>query len=94
MKSDLNVLPEYQQRLVKRAQRSISTGSIPTDVVEELIDALVTVWQWQREKDEDCRKQILDLEDAVVRLGGGSGADRRRDREPPQRFQQGGWVDA
>ena len=31
---------EAHERLIKRAERSVSIGSIPLDVVEALIDAL------------------------------------------------------
>jgi hypothetical protein len=36
-----NIRPQWE-RLLKRAQRSISTGSIPVDVVEELIAVVVS----------------------------------------------------
>ena len=59
------------ERALKRAQRSIVTGSIPVDVVEELIAIIVT--QHEQEREADRRKR--ELERRIVMLGGGF--DRR-----------------
>ena len=59
------------ERVLKRAQRSIVTGSIPVDVVEELIAIIVT--QHENAVAEQGRKR--ELERRIVILGGGF--DRR-----------------
>jgi hypothetical protein len=59
------------ERTIKRAQRSISIGSIPVDVVEELIAMVVT--QHEAASEQDRRKR--ELERRIVMLGGGF--DRR-----------------
>jgi len=63
---------EPWERALKRAQRSISTGSIPVDVVEELIAIVV---QQHEEAIEDSRKwrdRERFLETRIVCLGGGN----------------------
>lgn len=89
---DLN---EYDRRVVRRAQRSISTGSIPVDVVEQLIDMVLRIELISRRKADADYFRILELEDMVVRLGGGSSerATPRHERMVPQERRQGGWVD-
>ena len=59
------------ERALKRAQRSISIGSIPVDVVDELIGIVVT--QHEDAAEQDRRKR--ELERRIVMLGGGF--DRR-----------------
>jgi hypothetical protein len=66
---------EAHERLIKRAERSVSIGSIPLDVVEALIDALIATHENWRHKADTDRKTIADLESRIVRLGGGF--DRR-----------------
>lgn len=66
---------EPWERLLKRAQRSISIGSIPVDVVEDLIAVVVQ----QHEEACACAKKWGDrerfLERQIVLCGGGF--DRR-----------------
>lgn len=94
---DTDALVEFDRRLVTRARRSIVTGSIPRDVVEELIDALIRSEERRQQSADEHRKERLDLEDRIVRLGGGGPQDRatpRYDREPPKVFRRGSWEDA
>ena len=73
---------EAHERLIKRAERSVSIGSIPLDVVEALIDALIATHENWRHKADTDRKTIADLESRIVRLGGGF--DRRGlEGDPP-----------
>ena len=66
---------EAHERLIKRAERSVSIGKIPVDVVEALIDALIATHENWRHKADMDRRNIADLENRIVRLGGGF--DRR-----------------
>ena len=73
---------EAHERLIKRAERSVSIGSIPLDVVEALIDALIATHENWRHKADTDRKTIADLERRIVCLGGGF--DRRGlEGDPP-----------
>ena len=95
--NDIGKLCSEERRIVTRARRSISTGSIPVDVVEELIDALIASEERRHEAAERHRKERLDLEDMIVRLGGQGPQDRatpRYDREPAKVFRRGSWEDA
>jgi hypothetical protein len=68
-------------RALKRAQRSISIGSIPVDVVEELIRMVVTQHEELCEQDSKWRDRERFLERQIVMCGGGF--DRRGlDTEP------------
>jgi hypothetical protein len=60
------------ERAIKRAQRSISTGSIPVDVVEELIAMVVTQHEEARERERKWRERERFLETRIVCLGGGN----------------------
>ena len=62
---------EAHERLIKRAERSVSIGSIPVDVVEALIDALIATHENWRHSADKHGKTIADLESRIVRLGGG-----------------------
>jgi len=62
---------EPWERALKRAQRSISTGSIPVDVVEELIGMIVSQHEELREQDRKWRERERFLEQTIVRCGGG-----------------------
>jgi hypothetical protein len=66
---------EAHERLIKRAERSVSIGTIPLDVVEALIDALIATHENWRHKADMDRRNIAELENRIVRLGGGF--DRR-----------------
>jgi hypothetical protein len=66
---------EPWERAIKRAQRSISTGSIPVDVVDELITMVVTQHEEAREQERKWRERERFLETRIVCLGGGN--DRR-----------------
>jgi hypothetical protein len=69
------------ERAIKRAQRSISTGSIPVDVVDELITMVVTQHEEAREQERTWRERERFLEREIVMCGGGF--DRRGlDTEP------------
>ena len=59
------------ERAIKRAQRSISTGSIPVDVVDELITMVVTQHEEARERERKWRERERFLERHIVMLGGG-----------------------
>jgi hypothetical protein len=59
------------ERAIKRAQRSISIGSIPVDVVDELITMVVTQHEEAREQDRKWRERERFLERHIVMLGGG-----------------------
>ena len=73
---------EAHERLIKRAERSVSIGFIPLDVVEALIDALIATHENWRHKADTDHKTIADLESRIVRLGGGF--DRRGlEGDPP-----------
>jgi hypothetical protein len=72
---------EPWERALKRAQRSISTGSIPVDVVDELISMVVTQHEEAREQERKWRERERFLEREIVMCGGGF--DRRGlDTEP------------
>jgi hypothetical protein len=58
-------------RALKRAQRSISIGSIPVDVVEELIRMVVSQHEELREQERKWRDRERFLERQIVMLGGG-----------------------
>jgi hypothetical protein len=60
------------ERAIKRAQRSISTGSIPVDVVDELISMVVTQHEEAREQERKWRERERFLETRIVCLGGGN----------------------
>ena len=62
---------EPWERALKRAQRSISTGSIPVDVVEELIRMVVAQHEELREQDRKWRDRERFLERQIVMCGGG-----------------------
>jgi hypothetical protein len=66
---------EPWERAIKRAQRSISTGSISVDVVDELITMVVTQHEEAREQERKWRERERFLENRIVCLGGGN--DRR-----------------
>jgi hypothetical protein len=63
---------EPWERAIKRAQRSISTGSIPVDVVDELITMVVTQHEEARERERKWRERERFLETRIVCLGGGN----------------------
>ena len=87
--------PGWVTRILDRARRSIVTGSISTDTVEELIGLVERFWEADARESDELRKQVLDLQDQVVRLGGGPPSDgKRNERKPRQVMRQGGWVDA
>ena len=65
-----NIRPQWE-RLLKRAQRSISTGSIPVDVVEELIAVVVSQHEELCEQDRKWRERERFLERQIVMCGGG-----------------------
>jgi hypothetical protein len=65
-----NIRPQWG-RLLKRAQRSISTGSIPVDVVEELIAVVVSQHGELWEQDRKWRDRERFLERQIVLCGGG-----------------------
>jgi hypothetical protein len=65
-----NIRPQWE-RLLKRAQRSISTGSIPVDVVEELIAVVVSQHEELCEQDRKWRDRERFLERLIVTCGGG-----------------------
>jgi len=58
-------------RALKRAQRSISIGSIPVDVVDELIRMVVSQHEELCEQDRKWRERERFLEQTIVRCGGG-----------------------
>jgi len=62
---------EPWERKLKRAQRSISIGSIPVDVVEELIGMIVSQHEELREQDRKWRERERFLERQIVICGGG-----------------------
>lgn len=69
-------------RLLKRAQRSISIGSIPVDVVEDLIGVVVEQHEEACAQDKKWRDRERFLERQIVLCGGGF--DRRGlDGDPP-----------
>jgi hypothetical protein len=59
------------ERAIKRAQRSISIGSIPVDVVDELISMVVTQHEEAREQERKWRERERFLERQIVMCGGG-----------------------
>jgi hypothetical protein len=65
-----NIRPQWE-RLLKRAQRSISIGSIPVDVVEELIAVVVQQHEELCEQDRKWRDRERFLERQIVLCGGG-----------------------
>lgn len=65
-----NIRPQWE-RLLKRAQRSISTGSIPVDVVEELIAVVVQQHEELCQQDRKWRDRERFLEQQIVLCGGG-----------------------
>ena len=65
-----NIRPQWE-RLLKRAQRSISTGSIPVDVVEELIAVVVSQHEELCEQGRKWRDRERFLERQIVLCGGG-----------------------
>ena len=58
-------------RALKRAQRSVSTGSIPVDVVDELIRMVVSQHEELCEQDRKWRDRERFLEQQIVMCGGG-----------------------
>jgi hypothetical protein len=62
---------EPWERALKRAQRSISIGSIPVDVVDELITMVVTQHEEAREQERKWRERERFLERQIVMCGGG-----------------------
>ena len=80
---------EPWERLLKRAQRSISTGSISVDVVEDLIAVVVQQHEETRAEDKKWRDRERFLERQIVMCGGGF--DRRgMEGEPRQLMVQHG----
>ena len=63
------------ERAMKRAQRSISTGTIPVDVVEELISIVAQQHEDACAADKKWRDRERFLERQIVMCGGGF--DRR-----------------
>ena len=63
---------EPWERALKRAQRSISTGSIPVDVVEELIGMVVEQHEDACRREKTWRERERFLETRIVCLGGGN----------------------
>jgi len=63
---------EPWERKLKRAQRSISTGSIPVDVVEELIGMVVEQHEDACRREKTWRERERFLETRIVCLGGGN----------------------
>ena len=59
------------ERALKRAQRSISIGSIPVDVVEELIGIIVTQHEESAESGRKWKERERFLERRIIMLGGG-----------------------
>jgi len=59
------------ERALKRAQRSISIGSIPVDVVDELIRMVVSQHEELCEQDRKWRERERFLERQIVMCGGG-----------------------
>lgn len=73
---------EPWERLLKRAQRNISTGSIPVDVVEDLIAVVVQQHEEACAADKKWRDRERFLERQIVLCGGGF--DRRGlEGDPP-----------
>jgi hypothetical protein len=62
---------ERWERLLKRAQRSISTGSIPVDVVEELISVVIQQHEEACADSKKWREREQFLERQIVMCGGG-----------------------
>ena len=63
---------EPWQRAMKRAQRSISTGAIPVDVVEELISIVAQQHEEARREDREFREITEFLMNRISALGGGT----------------------
>jgi hypothetical protein len=62
---------EPWERALRRAQRSISTGSIPVDVVEDLIAMVVSQHHELVDQDRKWRERERFLERLIVTCGGG-----------------------
>jgi hypothetical protein len=62
---------EPWERSLKRAQRSISIGSIPVDVVEDLIAMVVSQHYELVDQDRKWRERERFLERQIVMCGGG-----------------------
>jgi hypothetical protein len=62
---------EPWERSIRRAQRSISTGSIPVDVVEDLIAMVVSQHHELVDQDRKWRERERFLERLIVTCGGG-----------------------
>jgi len=62
---------EPWERCIRRAQRCISTGSIPVDVVEDLIAMVVSQHHELIEQDRKWRERERFLERQIVMCGGG-----------------------
>jgi hypothetical protein len=62
---------EPWERSIRRAQRSISTGSIPVDVVEDLIAMVVSQHHELVDQDRKWRDRERFLERQIVMCGGG-----------------------
>jgi hypothetical protein len=62
---------EPWERSIRRAQRSISTGSIPVDVVEDLIAMVVSQHHELVDQDRKWRERERFLERQIVMCGGG-----------------------
>jgi hypothetical protein len=60
------------ERAMKRAQRSISTGTIPVDVVEELISIVAEQHEEARREEREFREITGYLMNRISALGGGT----------------------
>lgn len=68
-------MDESTAKLIKRAERSVSIGTIPVDVVDALIDALIAGHERWRYRSNEHVKLVEQLEKRISHLGGGF--DRR-----------------